>query len=132
MVSIFGCHQEVFDGLASSEVDLYGIQVYSDGLLFDGLASSEVDLYGIQVYFRVDLYAIQVYLREGKTIKDLLVAPKDRDHITKKSMVYKSTSEGARPSKTSWWHPKIDIISPRRVASYIGISVTGWNVMKSI
>ena len=25
MVSIFGCHQEVFDGLASSEVDLYAI-----------------------------------------------------------------------------------------------------------
>ena len=30
-------------------------------------------------------YGIQVYFRGGKTIKDLLVAPKDRDHITKKS-----------------------------------------------
>ena len=31
-------------------------------------------------------YGIQVYIRGGKTIKDdLLVAPKDRDHITKKS-----------------------------------------------
>ena len=30
-------------------------------------------------------YGIQGYFRGGKTIKDLLVAPKDRDHITKKS-----------------------------------------------
>ena len=30
-------------------------------------------------------YGIQVYFRGGKTIKDFLVAPKDRDHITKKS-----------------------------------------------
>ena len=30
-------------------------------------------------------YGIQVYFRRGKTIKDLLVAPKDRDHITQKS-----------------------------------------------
>ena len=30
-------------------------------------------------------YGIQVYFRGGKTIKDLLVAPKDRDHITQKS-----------------------------------------------
>ena len=28
---------------------------------------------------------IQVYFRGGKTIKDLLVAPKDKDPITKKS-----------------------------------------------
>ena len=28
---------------------------------------------------------IQVYFRGGKTIKDLLVAPKDKDHITKKN-----------------------------------------------
>ena len=35
-------------------------------------------------------YGIQVYFRGGKTIKDLLVAPKDRDHITKKSgIIYK-------------------------------------------
>ena len=30
-------------------------------------------------------YGIQVYFRGGKTIKNLLVAPKDRDHITHKS-----------------------------------------------
>ena len=30
-------------------------------------------------------YGIQVYFKSGKTIKDELVAPKDRDHITKKS-----------------------------------------------
>ena len=30
-------------------------------------------------------YGIQVYLRGGKTIKNLLVAPKDREHITQKS-----------------------------------------------
>ena len=30
-------------------------------------------------------YGIQVYVRGGKTIKNLLVAPKDRDHITQKS-----------------------------------------------
>ena len=30
-------------------------------------------------------YGIQVYFRGGRTIKDLLVVPKDRDHITKKS-----------------------------------------------
>ena len=30
-------------------------------------------------------YGIQVFFRGGKTIKDLLVAPKDRNHITKKS-----------------------------------------------
>ena len=30
-------------------------------------------------------YGIQVCFRGGKTIKDLLVAPKDKDHITKKS-----------------------------------------------
>ena len=31
------------------------------------------------------IYGIQVYFRGGKTIKDLLVAPIDKDHITKKS-----------------------------------------------
>ena len=30
-------------------------------------------------------HGIQVYFKGGKTIKDLLVAPKDKDHITKKS-----------------------------------------------
>ena len=30
-------------------------------------------------------HGLQVYFREGKTIKDLLVAPKDKDSITKKS-----------------------------------------------
>ena len=30
-------------------------------------------------------YGIQVYFRGGKTIKNLLVAPKDREHITQKS-----------------------------------------------
>ena len=42
------------------------------------------------------------------------------------------TLEGARPSKTSWWHLKTEITSPKRVASFIGISVTGWNMIKSI
>ena len=30
-------------------------------------------------------YGIQVYFKGGRTIKDLLVAPKDKDHISKKS-----------------------------------------------
>ena len=30
-------------------------------------------------------YGIQVHLKSGKTIKDEMVAPKDKDHITKKS-----------------------------------------------
>ena len=30
-------------------------------------------------------YGIQVHFKSGKTIKDELVAPKDKDHITKKS-----------------------------------------------
>ena len=30
-------------------------------------------------------YGIQVYFKSGKTIKDQLVAPKDKEHITKKS-----------------------------------------------
>ena len=51
---------------------------------------------------------------------------------TEGSMAYKSTLEEARPSKTSWWHPKTETTIPKRVASYIGISVTGWNAMKSI
>ena len=35
-------------------------------------------------------YGIQVYFKGGRTIKDLLVAPKDKDHIIKKSgMIYR-------------------------------------------
>ena len=35
-------------------------------------------------------HGIQVYFKGGKTIKDLLVAPKDEDHITKKTgMIYR-------------------------------------------
>ena len=30
-------------------------------------------------------YGIQVHLKSGKSIKDELVAPKDKDHLTKKS-----------------------------------------------
>ena len=30
-------------------------------------------------------YGIQVHFKSGKTLKDELVAPKDKDHITKKS-----------------------------------------------
>ena len=30
-------------------------------------------------------YGIQVHLKSGKTLKDELVAPKDKNHITKKS-----------------------------------------------
>ena len=44
----------------------------------------------------------------------------------------KYISEEAGQSKTSWWHPKIKNISPRRVASSTGLSVIGWNVMKNI
>ena len=32
-------------------------------------------------------YGIEVHFKSGKTIKDELVAPKDKDHITKKSGV---------------------------------------------
>ena len=45
-------------------------------------------------------YGIEVHLKGGHTIKDLLMAPKDRDPILKK------------------------------VESYIDINVTGWIVMK--
>ena len=35
-------------------------------------------------------YGIQVHFKSGKTIKDELVAPKDQDHITKKSgLIYR-------------------------------------------
>ena len=35
-------------------------------------------------------YSIKVYFKGGKTIKDLLVAPKDKEHLTKKSgIVYR-------------------------------------------
>ena len=30
-------------------------------------------------------YGIQVHFKSGRTLKDELVAPKDKDHITKKS-----------------------------------------------
>ena len=40
-------------------------------------------------------YGIQVYFRGGKTIKNLLVAPKDRDHITQKSgIIYRYKCDG--------------------------------------
>ena len=32
-------------------------------------------------------YGIQVYFQGGRTIKDLLLAPKDEDHITRKSCI---------------------------------------------
>ena len=32
-----------------------------------------------------DNYSIQVHFKSGKSIKDELVAPKDKDHLTKKS-----------------------------------------------
>ena len=39
-------------------------------------------------------YGIQVYFKGGKTIKDLLVAPKDKEHITKKSgIIYRYTCD---------------------------------------
>ena len=49
-----------------------------------------------------------------------------------RSMGSKYISEEARLFKTSWWHPKIENVSPRRVASSTGLSVIGWNVMMSI
>ena len=40
-------------------------------------------------------HGIQVYFKGDKTIKDLLVAPKDKDHITKKSnMIYRFKCDG--------------------------------------
>ena len=33
-------------------------------------------------------YRIQVYFKGGKTIKNLLVSPKDKDNIKKKVMLY--------------------------------------------
>ena len=32
-------------------------------------------------------YGIQVHFKSGRTLKDELVAPKDKDHITKKSVI---------------------------------------------
>ena len=46
-------------------------------------------------------YGTQVHFKSGKSIKDELVAPKDKDHLTK------------------------------RVALSIDINVIGWNVMRS-
>ena len=34
-------------------------------------------------------YGIEVHFKSGKTIKDELVVPKDKDHITKKSVIYR-------------------------------------------
>ena len=47
-------------------------------------------------------YGIEVHFRSGKTLKDELVGPKDKDHITNK------------------------------VAKYTGLNVIGWSVMKNI
>ena len=47
-------------------------------------------------------YGVQVYFKGGMAIKDLLVAPKDKDPILK------------------------------RVESYTDINLTGWSVMRSI
>ena len=39
-------------------------------------------------------HGIQVHFKGGRTIKDLLVAPKDQDHITKKSgIIYRYKCE---------------------------------------
>ena len=39
-------------------------------------------------------YGIEVHFKSGKTIKDELVAPKDKDHITKKSgVIYRYSSD---------------------------------------
>ena len=39
-------------------------------------------------------HGIQVYFKGGRTIKDCLVAPKDKDHITKKSgIIYRCKSD---------------------------------------
>ena len=34
------------------------------------------------------IYGIQVHFKSGKSIKDELVAPKDKDHLTKKEWHY--------------------------------------------
>ena len=40
-------------------------------------------------------YGIQVRFKSGKTLKDELVAPKDKDHITKKSgIIYRFKCDG--------------------------------------
>ena len=40
-------------------------------------------------------HGLQVYYKEGNTIKGLLMAPKDKDHITKKSgIIYKFNAAG--------------------------------------
>ena len=49
-------------------------------------------------------YGIQVHFKSGKSIKDELVAPKDKDHLTKKQ---------------------------KRVALFTDINVIGWNVMST-
>ena len=40
---------------------------------------------GLYMFFKpLSKYGIEVHCKSGKTIKDELVAPKDKDHITKK------------------------------------------------
>ena len=49
-----------------------------------------------------------------------------------RSMAFKYSSKEAKPSKNFWWHPKTEISSLKRVASFTGTSVIGWSAMMSI
>ena len=72
-IQVLRGHQEVLDCFASSKVHLHPIVFTS---LLDTLTQTECKNYGVQVYFR-----------GGKTIKNLLMAPKDLDPMMKKSGV---------------------------------------------
>ena len=49
-----------------------------------------------------------------------------------RNMVYRCTLEEEKPSKASWWPPRIKIQSLKRVGSSIDISVAGLTVMRNI
>ena len=67
-------------------------------------------------------HGLQVFFNGGMTIKNFLVAPKDKDPILME----------AWPSRTSLWLQRTKIPSSKRVESFTDINVIGWSVMDSI
>ena len=76
VVFIFWSHQFIFHGLATVEMNLNAIS------LANVLQKCENVL---QIKNICKRYGIQVHFNSGKTLKDELVAPKDKDHMTNKS-----------------------------------------------
>ena len=76
-------------------------------------------------------YGIQVHFKSGKTIKDELVAPKDEDHITKKSgIIYKYKSDRLQcdeeyigeTARTFWERFKEHLKAPSSICDHRNIT----------